>query len=190
MFFLTKEYYIKWWKKENNNNPIDCSNFEDKMTTTPELTFGKIGGIFILVAFSLCLAVLVVSMEFVWKVKNSAKNTVSIIFVFLTLFKYLLFFNYKLLKQEFCQIFSKGINSIFADFFKKKFKNIFFKSQIQQQNQQQAKQEKMSRKKMNRLKKKNNKKKHRAAKFNKLKQKQASLKKSSSLLSSDKNMYH
>jgi hypothetical protein len=75
---LLKEYYIKWWKKENNPNHLDCSKLDDKKTSTLELTFGKIGGIFIVVGISLCLAVLVVTMEFIWKVKKSSKNMVQI----------------------------------------------------------------------------------------------------------------
>jgi hypothetical protein len=80
-------------------------------------------------------------------------------------------------------MFSKGIKSIYADFFKKKFKNVFFASAIQQS--QKINKVKCSKKKTSKLRKTSSKK-IKATKFHKLKQKPSSLKRKASLLSFDR----
>lgn len=62
---------MKWWKSNK-----ECGSFDDKISSTPELTIGKIGGIFVVVAFGLFLAVIVVILEFIWKAKSVSKNMV------------------------------------------------------------------------------------------------------------------
>ena len=66
-----QEFYVKWWKYEGK-----CPVLDEKAGSTAELTIGKIGGIFVVVAFGLFLAVIVVILEFIWKAKSVSKNMV------------------------------------------------------------------------------------------------------------------
>lgn len=64
------ELYVKWWKNENKYKIQKCDASKDKAEGLG-LTFSKIGGIFLAVITSLCLALLIVIIEFFYKTKQS-----------------------------------------------------------------------------------------------------------------------
>lgn len=73
----------KWWETENvgpDGNPVDCNAGEKEASDTPELDMENVGGVFLVLAVGLGLAVLIGILEFVWSVRRvSIEKRVRII---------------------------------------------------------------------------------------------------------------
>ena len=67
------ELYQKWWKKEYNNTY--CDMLTEKKAN--ELGFSKLGGVFIIVAFFLCLSFIILLIEIFWDMYKTSKNKVN-----------------------------------------------------------------------------------------------------------------
>jgi ionotropic glutamate receptor len=67
------ELYQKWWGKEYNN----CDIQTDENAKANELGFSKLGGVFIIVAFFLCLSFIVLLIEILWNTYKTSKNKVN-----------------------------------------------------------------------------------------------------------------
>jgi glutamate receptor, ionotropic, invertebrate len=67
------ELYQKWWKKEYNNTY--CDMLTEKKAN--ELGFSKLGGVFIIVAFFLCLSFIILLIEILWDMYKTSKNKVN-----------------------------------------------------------------------------------------------------------------
>jgi len=65
------ELYQKWWKKEHNDKNCDL------LPETNALSLAKLGGVFIIVAFFLCLSFVVLFLEILWYMYNTSKNKVN-----------------------------------------------------------------------------------------------------------------
>ena len=70
------ELYQKWWKKEYQKSLTGCETLIDKNVQANELGLSKLGGVFIIVAVGLILALLIVIIELTWKAKQTSKNKV------------------------------------------------------------------------------------------------------------------
>lgn len=63
----------KWWKTKNvdaDGQQIDCNAGEKEKSDTPELDMDNVGGVFLVLAVGLAIALVVGILEFVWSVRR------------------------------------------------------------------------------------------------------------------------
>jgi glutamate receptor, ionotropic, invertebrate len=69
------ELYQKWWKKDFETS--NCDMFIDKNEIANELGLSKLGGVFLIVAFGLCLSFIILMIELLWKTYQLSNNKVK-----------------------------------------------------------------------------------------------------------------
>ena len=69
------EKYIYWWKKFGIPQK-KCDNADEKKDSANELSFENVGGVFVVLAIGLALALLIALLEFTWKAKQSSHSHV------------------------------------------------------------------------------------------------------------------
>lgn len=71
--FVIHNLTEKWWKTNNVNKDgqqVDCSAGIKEESDTPELDMDAVGGIFLVLAIGLALAILVGILEFIWSIRR------------------------------------------------------------------------------------------------------------------------
>lgn len=63
----------KWWRTNNvddNGDQVDCNAGKKEESDTPELDMDALGGIFLVLAIGLALAIFVGILEFIWSIRR------------------------------------------------------------------------------------------------------------------------
>jgi ionotropic glutamate receptor len=69
------ELYQKWWGNEYNSKK--CGVLTEKSAKANELGFSKLGGLFIIIAFTTCLSFIILLIEILWNTYKTSKNKVN-----------------------------------------------------------------------------------------------------------------
>lgn len=66
----------KWWETNNvdevTGEAIDCTAGEKEATDTPELGMDNVGGVFLVLAVGLILAIFIGIAEFIWSIRRTS----------------------------------------------------------------------------------------------------------------------
>lgn len=71
-----QELYSNWWKKYGIPD-TKCENSDVQKDSANELSFENVGGVFVVLAFGLSLALIVALLEFTWKAKQASHEQVN-----------------------------------------------------------------------------------------------------------------
>jgi ionotropic glutamate receptor len=81
-----QELYTKWWEYEDKDQNQKCVSVDEKKDSASELSLESVGGVFVIMAVGIFLALIVAIVEFVLKAKKTHDRQVSGSFKFLFYF--------------------------------------------------------------------------------------------------------